>query len=1019
MLSKLVKSAIKKRKLTLFVVMIIFLQGVISYNSIPMNENPQLDLPAVVVTTIYPGANAEEVDRMVTKKIEEAAESIKHFDYSVSTSIPSVSSVIVVSKYGVDYDAVWAELTQALNRVQSELPENCQDIYIDTKLMDTCGAIFALNDSNVNLETLESYTKRLKGELEQISGISRIDLLGENTNQYRVEVDSTKLDPMNIDLRDIEKVIALSAVTFPIGQFDDSNSRVKLISGSALNSERDLSDLMVSMTDQGIVTRLGDIAKISKKPVDNTRVYKHNGESTFMLACYFDNTVNSVAIGKTLDHALSQFKEELPESLTVNKVIFQPKDIELSVNAFVSSLMQGIALVIIVVWLGMGTRNAIIVSFAIPTSLALTFITMKLFGVNIHQISIAALIISLGMLVDNAIVVIDSIQNKLDEGVSKIESCVNGTSEVAIPVLTSTLTTVFAFSPLLLIETITGDYIRSLPLIVITALVASYLTAVLLTPSLSFMLLRPKSEVRTGEDSLVKRYFEKLLSVCLRKSGLVLVALFISIAIAGYLGNLLSPQFFPKEDKNIIYLNLTTEESLDVAHTSEQVKQLTESLLSEAGVDSVTSAIGGVLPKFNDTIPIQVDSVDRAQILLRVNLENAKKTSNAEMVRYLKRKYDNLFPAVNMEFLEIEKGEPVGAPISVRLLASNFDKVVEAKEAIKKIISETEGITDVQDDLLPLEYNMVLDIDNDKANMFGLSRYEIQSELNLALSGKRITSVQTANLSTDVFMLSDVKEKNELERYKIKSSVTNNKQILNQFATIKMEPVRPRILKYNGEYSILITANAMQGYNAIKIQENLTEVFKNKSYKGVSIEMEGEAKRLNNSFGDMGQAALLAIAAVFMVLFIQFYSYSQPLIILVTVPLSIIGSVMGLYFFNQPLSFTAILGIVSLIGIVVNNAIVLVDYINVVFHDQNNLFEACKTASLKRFRPIVLSTLTTAIGLIPLIMTRSELFTPMAVALMSGLLFSMGLTLIVIPVLYFKVHRLLIKLNIGGRNVNV
>ncbi len=700
-----------------------------------------------------------------------------------------------------------------------------------------------------------------------------------------------------------------------------------------------------------------------------------------------------------MEKKLAELKAKIPDNVHIDEVLYQPKDVSQSIYNFMSNLLMGILIVIAVVFLSMGIRNAVIVSTAIPLSLLITFAMMYFLGIKVQQISIAALIISLGMLVDNAIVISDAIQVRIDDGEHNLDAAVNGAKEVAIPVLTSTLTTVFAFVPLLVLPGMAGDFIKSLPQIIIISLSASYLVAMLVSPTMAYLFFRKTKQ--SDKKLYLRKLFDSLLQFGLRKKKTILSLAMVLFIGALYLSTFLGLQFFPKSDKNMLYINMTTEQAGNFTNTKEITKEVEDILSKQKEITSYTSAIGGGIPKFFYSVSQKSKSEDSTQILLRLDLNKSDRfKTNGAFAHYLQEALDQNIAGAKISVKELEQGEPIGAPIVIRVTGDNMATLKKEATLIKQKLSKIDGTTNVMDDISAEAFEYNINVDLNKAASMGLTKYDIQREINIALKGTKASVFRLDGDEHDIIVSTNIKSEEELMNLAIKSPITGQKKLLKQLASVKLDARIPLIYKYDRELTVTILSDVMPGYSSIDIQNKLNQELKNTDLRGTSLVFDGEESKIKQNFGGMGEAAIFIVFLIFIVLLIQFNSIIQPFIIILTIPLSIIGSVLGLYIFKQPLSFTSLLGVVSLMGIVVNNAIVLVDYINSERANGKSVEEACKGATEKRFRPVMLTTLTTVIGLTPLALSHSHLFVPMSIAIISGLLISSMLTLIIIPVVY-------------------
>ncbi len=995
--------AIKNRKITLFILAIMLLLGAYSYYGSPRQENPEINAPVAMVTVLYPGASPEDVASLVTSKIEDELAEIPGYDYANTYSRNSVSVNIVRLVYGTDTEKAWLDLRQKMEDVQDALPEECAAIEVNTDLVETAGVIISMSGEGYTYEELSDYAEALRNDLSEISGISRFEINGKQEKNIVVEIDFKALNQLDLSLDEIVLLLKGQNIEIPSGSLDTDGVKINVKAKGTFQSVEEIKNVIVGISSEnGSVLKLSDIADVHFDFVESGYNIKEGKNNAVLLTGYFQKNRNIVFIGNDVSEAVESFKSRLPEDIVFEQVLYQPETVEKSVRSFALNLLQGILFVIFVIFIGMGLRNAIIVSTAIPASIFITFIFMRLFGINIHQISIAALIVSLGMLVDNAIVISDSIQVLIDKGEDQMKACVDGAKSVAIPVLTSTLTTIAAYMPFLFLNSIAGEYIKSLPKIVMLSLTASYIVALFVTPSMAYIFFKP-SKVKT-HGSRTARVFEKALDRGMQHRSAVIAMICFALAITGFIGFRLGLQFFPYADTDMIYLNVKSHSSGNMDQTEAIVNQMADMLEEEPVVRAYTSSIGGGLPKFFNTIKNPSPSQDVAQMMLRLDLDQFGKGEDFEkisdFISYLQRKADSSISKGKITVRQLEQAEPIDAAITVRLTGNDMDQLNESAEQIKALLSGIDGTMNVDDDFEDRIYQFVVNPNTVKTSLFGVSNFDLQNEISIALRGREASSFHRDGNEYALLVKSDIASKNDLENFMVKSSITGNKVLLKEIAEIGLESQLPVIKKYNGKLAVHVLSDVVDGYSSASIQGQLIDRIESLDLHGVAYEFNGETEKIKENFGNIAVAGIFALIAVYLILLIQFKSFVQPLIILATVPLAVVGSVLGLYIFGQKLSFMAMLGAVSLLGIVVNNAIILIDFINAELKEGKSVRQSCTDAVNKRMRPIMLSTNTTIIGLTPLVYSGSALFTPMAIALMSGLLVSMVLTLVVIPIIY-------------------
>lgn len=994
----MLRNVINHKKIVFYLMIVIAIGGIYSYLVLPKQEAPDLNAPVAMITGIYPGASQSDVNKFVTTKIEKKLADMEEYDYASSYTYNSVTTVIVFMKYGIDIDKTWDKLRRDLADLQEELPKEVQKLQLKTDMAETAGMIISLTGEGYDYDELSFYGRKIIDTLQETEGVTHFDMIGEVGTEVEIRIDGSKMNQLNLSYGELSQLLQGQNLEIPSGVIETDSQDIPLQIKGSFESLEEIGNLVLDVsTENYSVLKLKDIATISFVDEDAATIYKRNGEKAILLVGHFENNRNVLTVGKQVRKEIQDIKKTLPEALKFEEVIFQPSEVSRAIDGFIMNLLMGIVLVIIVVFVGMGFRNAIIVSFAIPVSILTTLLAMPLFGIKIHTISITSFIVALGMLVDNAIVVSDSIQNRLDEGEEKIEACINGTKDVIIAILTSTLTTVAAFSPLILLNSLAGDYIESLPQVVIISLTASFLFAFLVTPCLAFVFFKPKQK---GEDKKKRTFMRSLLHFGLKHKfisfgiGLLLI---ISVGMSFFALNVI---FFPKADKNIMYIDVTAEKNISTDFTETITDQIEVLLTEEKGVLNYTTAIGGAMPKYYETLGVYPGIPEVAQVVLEVDLSKTDFHKNTEYAHYLQEVIDQKLIGGQAKVKELEYAEPVPAPILVRVLGEDVEQVEQAAKKLEQKLKQIQGTVNVGNNFPDKVYEYEIQLDNDVISYYGLIKYDVLNEVSIALRGREVSIYRKNGREYPIILGSDIKSLEKLSNLMIKSSVTGNKHLLDDLGEINRITVRPDLKKYNGKNSIFLMADLLDGYDSGDIEREFKNQIKDIDLGEVELQYDGESSKITVYFGNLAFSAIFAVIMILTILLLQFKNFRQALIILLTLPLSASGAIYGLFVMNQPVSFTGVLGIISLIGIVVNNAIVLVDYIDNARKQGMEVDEAVMKASVVRFRPIMLSTVTTIIGLIPLMLSNSELFKPMAVALVFGLAISTFLTLVFIPLTY-------------------
>lgn len=1001
-MNSLIKSALYQRKFIVILSIAIILLGFFTYFNMPKQENPEAISPIGMITTVYPGARAEEVKLSVTEEIENSIAGITGVEKIQSISRDNVSLVIVQLSYEVDKEKQWELLRTKLQALN--LPNDVEASSLNTDLINTTGVILSINtkEEDVNSsENIHNITQDIKSKLNNLEEIEKTTIEGILDENIIIDIKLDQLSNMNITIEEVYDILRAKNIDLPLGSINEEGEKRSISYNKGQKNLRDIENIIIGIEPNTVnPIYLKNIAEIYYQYEEDT-TFSHNDKSSILITSYFDKDSNILSAEEKINSIISDAEKESKGEIDINKIIFQPQDVKDSVNNFMINLLQAVVLVLLVVLIGMGYKNALVVSVTIPLSIMLTILSMSILDIKIQQISIAALIISLGILVDNSIVITDAIQVKLDENIDIKRAVYLGTKESSIPVLTSTLTTIMAFVPLIALPGEAGEFAKSLPQVVILALMASYIVSITVTPVLASLILK-NSHRKVRNKRFMKGKLEKILKGSMKYSKttfLILIVLIVLIVLAGLLVANMKLEIFPYADNNIAYIDVEGDRS-NVESTKDTVEEVKDILKDQGYVEEYISSIGGPIPKFYITNPPYFKSPSFGQIMFRFDED---KISEYDNKKYFAYELQNILNS------EVEKGEATvnllaltnpGPDIDITITGDEFSKVSEIGDNLKVEMDKMESLYNIKIEKSNKTDEYEITPNNTEMSRLGITDYDVQRQINLALNETKIGEVEIENKYKNIIFYGNPIDIEELKGIPIKSKITNDIVPLNNISDFKTTRRLEEIKRFNRKSYIKITADVNPEYSTLIEQDRVEEIINKQDTKGMNISFGGEKEIFKKYLNGLGVAALIALIGVYLILLLQFKSLLQPLIILITVPLSVIGVILGVFIFRLPLTFTVGLGAASLIGIVVNNAILIIEYINRERKERIDIKEACIESAKKRLRPIMLSSITTVIGLIPLVLSGSSFFTPLAVGLMVGLIFSTLLTLIIIPVAY-------------------
>jgi multidrug efflux pump subunit AcrB len=992
--------ALKHRKFTIFLIVATLIAGLYSYWFLPRQESPDLNAPGAIIFVAYPGASPEEIEDYVVETIEEELAEIKGFDYAQTFIKSNMASIMVMLKDGVDVEASWKELDDIIEDLKPMMPPGVTQIITNTEIMETPGMIIGITGEAYTHEELADYADVFKKNLAKINGVTRFDIYGDLKREIEIEVDHALLNQHNISMNDVVNMIKAENVTMPTGSIDNGVSKIEVSLDVEFQHIEDIRNINLMAFPDGRSIRLGDIADVQYKTDPNNPRFEINGEKAVYLAGFFEDSLNIVMVGDDVETEIEALSGQLPKDIELSYMVYQPDDVRKSINDFMINLLEAIVFVIIVVFIGMGWRNAVVVSTVIPLSIGLTMIVMYAMGVKLEQMSISGLIISLGMLVDNAIVVSDSIQYHIDQGLENLKAAVVGTREVDFSILSSTLTTIFAFMPLLLLDSTVGKFVHGVPFVVTTALIASYICAIITTPVIAAITFRKTEDTKKRNNTKIRELFNKLLAGSLKRKKLTVSLALAFVIICGYSVTGMEAILLPKADKAIIQIDLTSEFSSDIDKAGVLADQAVELLKDVPELGEYYVSVGSNLPKFYLSVMYRGASPDIAQIAYEFDLSDSDQFENKEELQmYVQSKLGRELIGGTASTLLLELGN-FSRPIEIKIMGEDLDRLDEIRYSLVSKMQSMDSVLNVGDDFSSKEYQFYVEIDEAKTGYYGFTKLDIQKEASAALLGMNISTLNINGNETEIIIKSDITTLEEFENLGIKSSKTGMSARLKELGEVKMISDFPVINHYAGERSVIITSDVGAGYSTKSVEEELKEYIDARDYDDVKFEFGGMIKRVRESVVDLVKLGIFSLLMIFSVLILQFDSFKQPFIILATIPIAMASALMGLFITKQTLTFVAMMSLIALMGIVVNNAIVLLDAINTLRREGMEIDEACQAAVNRRYRPITISTMTTVIGLVPLLISGGELFRPLAIALMTGLGFSTVLTMVVVPTIY-------------------
>ncbi|MEL6673139.1 MAG: efflux RND transporter permease subunit [Bacteroidota bacterium] len=992
-----------------FVVVLVFMglsTGILSFLNMPRSEDPALDFPFHNIVAVYPGTSPEDLEQLVVDPIEDRLNELEDVREIKSTMLDGVAIINVESEFEVDVDDRFDEVNAKVNAARSELPDGL--ISLEVTQFSPLNVVIlqlALLSPTAPYNELLDWAEKLEGVLEKVDGVRTVDLEAYPEEEVRIALDMEKMARLQIPLNQLAGIIQSNNANIPGGEVKAGTRSFALKTSGGYKSVEELKETVIASRN-GKLVHLKDIARVYLSYEDEQYLARMNGERALFVSVTQKKGKNILAIVEALEKEVEAFKPLLPENMVLNYAFEQGPAVSARINDFFINLLQGILLVGVVILIFLGIRNSLIVMTVIPTSILIAIFLLDLSGFGLQQISIAGLVIALGLLVDNGIVVVENISRFVQQGMPLKEAAAKGTSEVGWALVSSTATTMLAFFPMTQLGGGTGQFIQSMPITVIFSLLASLVLALALTPLLASKLMRKKvsdklNAVERFMQGLVQNVYRGALNFALARP-VVMVLLGVaslagSIALFPYVG----VSFFPSADKPLLVININTPEGTNLTRTNEAALFVESVLDSMEEVRGHVTNVGHGNPQiYYNLIPKNFDK-QHAQVL--AHLEKWENRSFYATIDKLRSKFAG-YTGARITVNELKNGPPSEAPIAIRVIGDNLDSIRHYSLGLEALIASKEGVINVDNPLAQSKTTLRTKIKRDKAGMLGVQLADIDFAVRTSMTGNRLGIMNTDD--GEKYPITVRMDKGEDARISDFQRVAVASQAgaqvpLSQLAQLQFQADASKINHYDLERNTIVTADVMDGYNVTSITQDLiNDLDKIKLPTGYSFFIAGEYQTQQESFGDLGQMLLIAILGIFAVLVLQFKSFSQPFVVLSAIPLAFSGSIVALFLAGYSFSFLAFVGFTSLVGIVVNTSIILVDYANQLRAKGLPLREALQQASETRFTPILLTTLTTILGLLPLTLSGSNLWAPLGWTIIGGMVSSTILTLLIVPVLY-------------------
>ena len=1004
--------ALRNRQIVLFLMILLAAIGAMSYTKLGQSEDPPFTFKAMVIRTLWPGATAEEVSRQVTERIEKKLMETGEYEKIVSFSRPGESQVTFMARdslHSRDIPELWYQIRKKVADIRHTLPPEIQGPFFNDEFGTTFGNIYALTGAGFDYAVLKDYADRIQIQLQRVKDVGKVELVGLQDEKIWIELSNLKLATLGVPLEAVQQALREQNAVSTAGFFETPSERLQLRVSGQFDSVEQIRQFPIRVGDRTF--RIDDVADVHRgfndPPAPRMRFM---GEDAIGLAVSMKDGGDILVLGKALEGEFERLSHNLPAGMELRKVSDQPAAVKAGVGEFVQVLVEALIIVLLVSFFSLGLRTGLVVALAIPLVLAMTFAAMHYFGIGLHKISLGALVLALGLLVDDAIIAVEMMAIKMEQGFDRLKAASYAWTSTAFPMLTGTLITAAGFLPIATAASSTGEYTRSIFQVVTIALLTSWVAAVVFVPYLGERLLPDLAKLHAARhgsdghapDPYATPFYQRVRRVvewCVRRRKTVIL-----LTIAAFVGSILlfrfvPQQFFPASGRPELMVDLKLAEGASLANTAERVKQLEALLKQQDGIDNYVAYVGTGSPRFYLPLDQQLPAASFAQFVVL-----AKSMEQRERLRsWLIDTVDQQFPDLRARVTRLENGPPVGYPVQFRVTGEHIEKARALAREVAAKVRENPHVVNVHLDWEEPSKAVFLSIDQDRARALGVSTAHLSSFLQSSLTGTTVSQYREDNELIEILLRGTQKERGELGNLGSLALPTDNGQsvALSQVATLEYGFEEGIIWHRNRLPTVTVRADIYDKEQPAtlvrQIEPTLSEI-KAKLPDGYLLEVGGTVEDSERGQNSVNAGMPLFIVVVLSLLMIQLRSFSRTVMVFLTAPLGLIGVTLFLLVFRQPFGFVAMLGTIALAGMIMRNSVILVDQIEQDIASGMDRWQAIIEATVRRFRPIVLTALAAVLAMIPL--SRSVFYGPMAVAIMGGLIVATALTLLFLPALY-------------------
>ena len=1000
--------AIRHKSLTIYLMVVTLIAGAYAYVNLGRNEDPPFTIRVMVVQTLWPGATQDETMQQVTDRIEKKLQEIPYLDYLKSYTTAGKSTIFVSlldSSPKEEVSSIWYQVRKKVGDIAHQLPQGTKGPFFNDEFSDTFGIIYAFTADGFSHRELRDYVELARSRLLEVPDIAKVDIIGAQDERIYVEFSAQRMAELELDRFALIKALQQQNAVSPSGIIQTHDERVLVeVSGKFL-SEQDF--LQINFAIGNRMLRLGDLATVSRGYPDPPQpLFRVNGQNAIGLAISMRSSGDILALEHNLHDAVRQLTATLPVGIDIHLVADQPKVVHEAVRDFMEALWEAIAIVLVISFLSLGVRAGLVVACSIPLVLACVFVMMEMWGVDFQRISLGALIIALGLLVDDAMITVESMITKLEQGWDAFRSATYAYTTTAFPMLTGTLVTMIGFVPVGFAKSGAGEYTFSLFLVVAGALLASWFVAVLFSPLIGTLVLSTTRHSSHQEQGRVFQWFRWALLWCMRQPKTTIAMTLGLFCGALALLPLVPNQFFPSSDRPELVVDLRLRQDASMYMTDTVSQRLDAMLRDDEEIDHWSSYVGRGAVRFYLPLDVQLDNEFFSETIIVTKSLGARERVRGRLETALAQQ----FPEVVGRIYPLELGPPVGWPVQYRVSGTDPIKVREIADRVARVMAATPELRNVNFNWMEPIQKLSIQVHQDKARLLGLSSSDVAQAINLVVSGETATQIRDHIYLIDVVIRAKETERISLDRMRaLEIPLPNGKTVpLTELASIRYEQDIPLIWRRGRVPTLTVQADVKHGImpdTAVSRLQQPMVALRAELPPGYDIAVGGSVEDSTKSQASVAAVFPITIILMMSVLMVQMQNFSRLALVLSVTPLGLIGVVLALLTVQKPMGFVSLLGVIALVGMIVRNSVILVHQIQVEKEAGQSDWNAIVEAALLRFRPIMLTAVAAILGMLPIAPT--VFWGPMAAAIMGGLAVATLLTLIFLPSLYvvwFRIH---------------